>query len=388
MNPLPVILIALVGFGAAFILGSTVPAWLSGSLLAAMLFGLLTSRKIKAKAVVSREADKLLIPPGDSVTARVSVNHISKAFLQWMVVMDTLPPGATSNAPTGLVSFGGLKMDRSFFYSAVFPNRGVYALGPVKIAHGDILALRFMTEPVDDPTWVRVHPKIYPIPPVLLPSSRLLGERRGDPRSSEDPTRPMGTRFYVPGDPQKRIHWRATARTGTLVSKVYDGSSEPIHAIILNTCKFDYSSQDNFELACVAAASLCNALSLTDQEVGLLGHSWQEPGTGLLHLEQCLSELAGVQMDNVLLSEKLLKTDREIPWRATLIVVTQKLDEDAGAWLDLRRKAGNSIAVMVVGASVDSEEAVRRASAIRAHVAHARTEEMVESAGFISPSRS
>jgi len=388
MTPLPLILIAIVGFGAAFILGSTVPAWLSGSLIAAMIFGMITSRKLKASAVVTREADRLLIAPGESITARVSISHISKAFLQWMVVMDTLPAGATSNAPTGLVSFGGLKMDRSFFYSAVFPIRGVFPLGPVKISHGDILALRFLTEPVDEPTMVRVHPKIYPIPPVMLPSSRLLGERRGDPRSSEDPTRPMGTRFYVPGDPQKRIHWRATARTGTLVSKVYDGSSEPIHAVIMNTCKFDYTSPANFELACMAAASICNALALTDQEIGLLGHNWNEPGTGQLHLEQCLSELAGVQMDNVLLSEKLVRTNKDIPWRSTLIVVTQKLDEDAAAWLDLRRKAGNSIAVMIVGASMESDEAVKRASMIRAHVAHARTEAGIESAGFISPSRS
>jgi len=34
---------------------------------------------------------------------------------------------------------------------------------------------------------------------------------------------------------------------------------------------------------------------------------------------------------------------------------------------------------------MESEEAVRRASMIRAHGAHARTEEMLESAGFISP---
>ncbi len=387
MSLLPVILIAIVGFGAAFILGSTVPAWLSGALLAALLFGWLTSRPIKAKAHVQREADRLLIAPGESVTARVTVTHIGTAFLQWLVVMDTLPLGATSNSPTGLVSFGGLKMDSSFFYSAIFPARGVYPLGPVKISHGDILALRFLTEPVDEPTYVRVHPKIYAIPPVMLPSSRMMGERRGDPRSSEDPTRSMGTRFYVPGDPQKRIHWRATARTGTLVSKVYDGSSEPIHAVVLNTCQFDYRSQEMFELGCMAAASLCNALALTDQDVGLLTDEWQEVGYGKLHLERCLSDLAGATPRQGYLSERLLIADRLIPWRATIIVVTQKLDEDAAAWLDLRRKAGNTIAVVIVGASAESDESVVRASMIRAHVAHARTEGGIESAGFISPGR-
>ncbi len=388
MSPLPVILIAIIGFGASFILGSTVPAWLSGSLISALIFGALTSRKVNAKADVRREADKLLIAPGESVTARVTVNHVSRAFLQWMIVMDTLPAGAVSNAPTGLVSFGGLKMDSSFFYTAIFKNRGVFPLGPVQISHGDIIALRFMKEAVDEPTFVRVHPKIYPLAPIMLPSSRLLGERRGDPRSSEDPTRPMGTRFYVPGDPQKRIHWRATARTGTLVSKVYDGSSEPIHAVILNTCQFDYAKPEIFELACMAAASVCNALALTDQEVGLLVDQFQEASSGTLHLERCLSDLAGANLNRVTLSEKLLAFGRDFPWRATLIIITQKLDEDAAAWLDLRRKAGNSIAVFVVGAAMESDEAVRRASAIRAHVAQARTEAALDSAGFISPSRS
>jgi len=388
MNPLPVILIAIIGFGASFIFGSTVPAWLSGSLISVLLFGVLTSRKVNAKADVRRELDKTLIAPGESITARVTVNHVSRAFLQWMIVMDTLPAGAKSNAPTGLVSFGGLKMDSSFFYSAVFPYRGVYPLGPVQMSHGDIIALRLMKEPIDEPTFVRVHPKIFPLAPIMLPSSRLLGERRGDPHSSEDPTRPMGTRFYVPGDPQKRIHWRATARTGTLVSKVYDGSSEPIHAVVLNTCQFDYTKPEIFEIACMAAASLCNALALTDQDVGLLIEEFQEASAGMLHLERCLSVLAGAKLNNVTLSERLLTFGRDFPWRATIILVTQKLDEDAAAWLDLRRKAGNSIAVMVVGAAMESDEAVRRAYAIRAHVAHARTEGALESAGFISPSRS
>lgn len=388
MSPLPVILVAIIGFGAAFILGSSVPLWLAAALLCALIFGYATARKIKATADVHREADRVLIGPGETVTARVTVNSVNKAFLQWMVVMDTLPQGARSNAPTGLVSFGGLKVDSNFFYTATLPKRGVYELGPVKIAHGDILALKFMTEAVDQPTLVRVHPKIIPIAPVMLPSTRLLGERRGDPRSNEDPTRPMGTRPYTPGDPQKRIHWRATARTGALVSRVYDGSSEPIHAVILNTCRHDYSTEQNFELACVAAASLCNALALTDQEVALLGHDWQDVGTGKLHLERCLSDLAEVKMGNVTLSERLLKNDRTFPWRATLIVVTQKLDEDSAAWLELKRKAGNSLAVFVVGPTMESDEAVRRASQIRAYVAHARTEERVESAGFISPSRS
>ena len=44
-------------------------------------------------------------------------------------------------------------------------------------------------------------------------------------RLYEDPTRIAGVRSYTPGDSLMRVHWRATARTGQLHSKVYEPST-------------------------------------------------------------------------------------------------------------------------------------------------------------------
>ena len=58
-----------------------------------------------------------------------------------------------------------------------------------------------------------------------IASRRPIGEIRIQHRLYEDPTRIAGVRRYEAGDPLNRVHWRATARTGQLHSKVYESST-------------------------------------------------------------------------------------------------------------------------------------------------------------------
>ena len=52
-----------------------------------------------------------------------------------------------------------------------------------------------------------------------------LGSARSRASLFTDPSRFAGVRRYEPGDPLRRIHWRATARVGEPVSRRY----EPVH---------------------------------------------------------------------------------------------------------------------------------------------------------------
>ena len=58
-----------------------------------------------------------------------------------------------------------------------------------------------------------------------IASRRPIGEVRIAHRLFEDPTRIAGVRRYEAGDPLNRVHWRATARTGVLHSKIYEPST-------------------------------------------------------------------------------------------------------------------------------------------------------------------
>ena len=89
-------------------------------------------------------------------------------------------------------------------------------------------------------------------------------------RLYEDPTRIAGVRRYEAGDPLNRVHWRATARTGVLHSKVYEPSTVVGVTLLLD---FHIAAHDprhepvRSELAITAAASIANAVYLLGQRL-------------------------------------------------------------------------------------------------------------------------
>jgi uncharacterized protein (DUF58 family) len=72
-----------------------------------------------------------------------------------------------------------------------------------------------------------------------------------------------------------RVHWRATARTGTLHSKIYDPSTLAGATILLDLHQAGYPARGEphrSELAVTAAASLANAVYEMGQQIGLVSN--------------------------------------------------------------------------------------------------------------------
>ncbi|NMM51567.1 DUF58 domain-containing protein [Paenibacillus aquistagni] len=65
-----------------------------------------------------------------------------------------------------------------------------------------------------------------------------------------------GIRDYVHGDRLSRIHWNATARSGSLKSKQFEPEGAPMLAIVLDLSQGSYPTAASFELAVSIAASL------------------------------------------------------------------------------------------------------------------------------------
>jgi hypothetical protein len=60
------------------------------------------------------------------------------------------------------------------------------------------------------------------------------GDRRARHGLAEDPSRFAGVRPYRPGDQLRRIHWRASARTGSPLTRRYDPSRRPDVVLVLD----------------------------------------------------------------------------------------------------------------------------------------------------------
>jgi uncharacterized protein (DUF58 family) len=155
----------------------------------------------------------------------------------------------------------------------VCQKRGFYQVGPLLLETGDLFGLHRQHRVLVEPVFLTVMPRRVPLAGYALASRRPIGEVRMTHRLYEDPTRIAGVRQYLAGDSLNRVHWRATARTGTLHSKVYEPSTVAGGTLLLDFHSQAYDPRHEpvrSELAITAAAAIAHTLLELGQQVGFV----------------------------------------------------------------------------------------------------------------------
>lgn len=255
-----------------------------------------------------RHATRDAVGIGERATVTVALRNAGRGRIPWLLLEESLPLTALRQDPPRLrttappVEVAALRAGetRVFRYDVEFLMRGYYTFGPVLVEGGDLFGLHRRYRIVSEPCHVLVRPRVVPIQGYDLASRRPVGEIRMRHRGTEDPTRIAGVRPYQKGDPLNRIHWRATARTGQLHSKVCEPScvagatlvldfhrerfprrrSSDAQAELARRLKAagmedripDHDAPDSawVELAVTTVASLAAALAEQGQKVGLV----------------------------------------------------------------------------------------------------------------------
>ena len=105
-------------------------------------------------------------------------------------------------------------------YDTLCHRRGIYTFGPVLVESSAPFGLFRYGRELETPLEVTVLPQVLPMPSLLS-----LGLREAEPLSmsrSRAPGEFRGVRDFQSGDPDRNIHWRASARRGRLVVKEFD----------------------------------------------------------------------------------------------------------------------------------------------------------------------
>jgi len=235
------------------------------------------SAELRATRSINRDHVNI----GDSVAVVTVVENHSWLPIPWLLLEDLLPRRALIHNPPNLqiagrrlqlVSFRG-RGRKTISYQLKCNCRGYYQLGPLVAETGDVFGLYRRYRILSEPSFVLVYPEVIPLVGFDIASRRPIGEVRMSHRLFEDPTRIAGVRGYQSGDPFNRIHWRATARTGALHSKIYEPSTVAGATILLDFHQDSFDAQEEpvrSELAVTAAASLAGALCQMGQQVGLI----------------------------------------------------------------------------------------------------------------------
>ena len=248
----------------------------------ALLLGRFLARTWTENLAASRAGANRVCEAGDTIQIKVELENRGLLSVPWVLLEDSIPDRArpqirpraqVDGAWVALTRLAPGQKELVSDYEVEFFQRGYYQFGPMLVETGDVFGLHRRYRLLTDPHFVLVLPKVIALQGYNLASRRPIGEIRVAHRLFEDPTRLAGVRLFQQGDPLNRVHWRATARTGALHSRVYENSRVAGATLLLDFHQTSYQGiigENSAELAIVAVAALANAVFLQGQQIGLV----------------------------------------------------------------------------------------------------------------------
>ncbi|WP_322755159.1 DUF58 domain-containing protein [Frankia sp. Cas3] len=192
---------------------------------------------------------------GEAALASVTIRNI--ADRRSGVLQIILPHGETATE-TPLRSLGG-STRRTIAVPLPTARRGVLRVGPVHVRRSDPFGLLARSQQVGEAAVVHVHPVVHPLTPLASARSSSPDGLSVDSRTEGGVTF-HALREYVPGDDPRHVHWRSSARAGTLLVRRYVDPSEPVTTVLLDTRAYAYPSgaagDGAFDAAVDVAASV------------------------------------------------------------------------------------------------------------------------------------
>ncbi|MCB9137619.1 MAG: DUF58 domain-containing protein [Caldilineaceae bacterium] len=291
---------------------------------------------------------------GETIELALTVRNRKPLPLTWLTARDVFPqelPVAEkqlqANPTTNMADFSTFWMPgpyqnvtRRYLVDCV--ERGFHDYGPVRLETGDPFGFFSRHKLMPQTQRLIVYPQLYTVADLRLPAKNPFGEAQSTGRLFEDPLRTVGIREWQETDSPRRIHWKATARRQTMLSRVYEPSEEQQVMLFLNVATLERHWHGYLpelqertisvagSLAALAAdlrlpAGLTanGALPGSDQPIRLL------PGRGPNHLVRILELLAAVTpFATAPIEQMLLQEAPRMPWGATLVVVTAIAHDD------------------------------------------------------------
>lgn len=146
-------------------------------------------------------------------------------------------PGAAALPPIeGQVgSSRRLRRPAQLRYRLAAQQRGLYRVGPLLLSRRDPFGLARVERAFGPEARLRVTPRVLPLDAGDLAATRSAGLEHELAWASIPAADELSAREYQPGDPLRRVNWRATARHDTLMVRREEERSSPEAWIVLDT---------------------------------------------------------------------------------------------------------------------------------------------------------
>ena len=289
---------------------------------------------------------------GERALGRVEVRNVARrASLPSRI---ELPVGSTVAELAVPALSPGSSHDELFAIPTA--RRAVIVVGPVRSVRGDPFGLARRSVRWTRPVELFVHPLLVSLAGA---SAGLLRDLEGQATRdlSDSDLSFHALRDYVAGDDRRYIHWRTTARRGSLMVKQFEDTRRTTTALALATDPRDYADDDELELAVSVVASVGVQTIREERDLVVLA------GPGRLRVETpplLLDDCSGIMLAAGGAGVTLLgrRVVREAPEASVAMLVTGSVPGDADLRLGARHVATGTRTV-VVRCELGAEVSVR-----------------------------
>ncbi|WP_409483283.1 DUF58 domain-containing protein [Arsenicicoccus dermatophilus] len=329
-----------------------------------VLLGLLTLvawllvRRPAGWVQVERTVNPSRLTVGEHGTVRLTVRHGGRWRSPFVVAQEQLGY-ALGDRPRFVLPPMAPRSSRVVVYPVRGSVRGEHQLGPLAVRTRDPFGL---TSRLTRGTGTH---QLLVVPPVLpLAEAGVPGSGQGQDEEVADTVALHGEddvtiRPYRQGDELRRIHWAASAHTGSLMVRQEEQPSRRRAVVLLDRRASAHAGegpQASFEWAVVAAASVVAHLQQHGYDVGLI----TDPAADQEHpvtLDTALDRLARATTSDVPLEHGARVVGRGT---AGLVVAVLGADPEGLAALATARRPGTTAVALVVDAAERGDEVVRR----------------------------
>lgn len=199
----------------------------------------------RMKVVRSWEPDRPA--DGDGLAVKLTVTCLSGLPPLWLHAEDDLAAEVSTacvGSRAGKLYFSGFSRIYSGSYHIDEINRGIYENIAVRLTWGDSLGWFKRSLRVETEDLLIVPPRPLSSYPSETPKAYGDHEGGGGPyrQQAASPYAPGRLRPYMTGDPLRRIHWKHSAKTGTLLTLIPEEQGNVPRYLLLGTDEADYAA--------------------------------------------------------------------------------------------------------------------------------------------------
>jgi len=244
--------------------------------------------------------------------------------------------------------------------------RGLYTLGPTGAAIADPFSLFTFERRIGPSSELLIYPEVVDLGNFSVPGTLITEGTRHRRRTQVQTLDPAGTRPYVYGDSQRRIHWLSSAHAGQLMVKEFEFTPSADVWIFLDlerAVQVGHGVHSTEEYAVTAAASVMAHYLAANRSVGLVASGKRQ--------ETVLAERGSRQLIRMLETLAIVRANGKVPLRevlwgerarlartATALVITSSVDESwAGVLAQLQHAGTRTAAILVEAATFGSAPA-------------------------------